>query len=95
MDQHTPSSITEEFSFDFLDKIDFKNVDWEKEAKYVGALSGSVIGSFVSSQLSWSLGWRLVTVVGGSYSGALLAALGYQVLKKLAEVQEEGGENAG
>ncbi len=85
MDQNTPGPVSESFSFDFLNRFDIHSIDWEKEIKYVGALSGSVIGSFVSSQLSWSLAWRIATVVGGSYSGALLATLGYQIVQKLSE----------
>lgn len=85
MDQNSPQSISENSPFDFLNRFDFDSINWEKEIKYVGALSGSVIGSFISSQLSWSLGWRIATVVGGSYSGALLATLGYHIVQKLAE----------
>lgn len=73
------------FSFDVLSDLDLSSVNWEKEIKYVGALTGSVIGSFVSTQMSWSLGLRIATVVGGSYSGAILATIGYQIVQKLAE----------
>ena len=71
------------FSFDFLSDLDLSQINWEKEIKYVGALTGSAIGSFVSSQMSWSLGWRIASVVSGSYSGAILAALGYHLVQKM------------
>lgn len=89
MSDKAPKSISDDFSFDFLGKADFTSIDWAKEIKYVGALSGSVIGSFVSTQLSWSLGWRIATVVSGSYSGAIIATLGYQLIQKLAEEKQE------
>ena len=82
-------NITDEFSFDFLKNLDMSNIDWEKEIRFVGALSGSVIGSFVSTQLSWSLALRIATVVGSSYSGAVLATVGYQLLKQMAEEAED------
>ena len=81
-EKDVPQDSNTGFSFDILDQVDFSKIDWEKEIKYVGALSGSVIGSFVSTQLSWSLGLRIATVVGSSYSGAILATLGYQLYKK-------------
>ena len=75
-------------SFDFLKNINLDDLDYEKEFKYVGALTGSVVGSFVSTQLSWSLGLRVLSVIGGSYSGALLAGIAYQVLEELAREEE-------
>ena len=78
-----------ELPLDFLKKIDLDNINFEKEAKYIGALTGSVVGSFVSTQLSWSLGLRLVSVIGGSYTGAFLATIAYQVLEELAAEEEE------
>ncbi len=83
-----PKSITDDFSFDILKSLSLDNIDWEKEIKYVGALSGSVIGSFISTQLSWSLGVRIAAVLGSSYSGAILATLGYQLYQKLTEDDE-------
>ncbi len=83
--KEAPNNIAEDFSFDILKNFDLSNIDWEKEIKYVGALSGSVIGSFVSTQLSWSLALRIATVIGSSYSGALLATIGYQVYQKLSK----------
>ena len=85
MAKKTEKSSNDNLSFDFLSDLDLSNINWEKEIKYVGALAGSVTGSFVSTQLSWSLGLRIATVVGASYSGAILATIGYQVLQKLAE----------
>ena len=84
-EKEAPEHSADGYSFDILQNLDLSNIDWEKEIKYVGALSGSVIGSFVSTQLSWSLGLRIATVVGSSYSGAILATIGYQIYKKLAE----------
>lgn len=87
--QDNPSeNITDDFSFDILKNLDITNIDWEKEIKYVGALSGSVIGSFVSQQLSWSLGLRIATVVGSSYSGAVLATVGYQLYKQMTQEED-------
>lgn len=80
-----PQTITDDFSFDILKHLDLSKIDWEKEIKYIGALSGSVTGSFLSTQLSWSLGLRIATVLGCSYSGAILATVGYQLYKKMAE----------
>ena len=82
-DQQDPTP--DAFSFDFLNELDLSTINWEREIKYVGALTGSVIGSFVSTKMAWSLGIRIATVVGGSYSGAILASLGYQLLQKIAE----------
>ena len=84
-----PSIFAESgLSFDFLKEINLDELDLQKEARYVGALAGSAVGSFISANLSWSLGLRVITVIGGSYSGALLAGLAYQVLEKLAEDDE-------
>ena len=77
-----------ELPLDFIKKIDFDQINFEKEAKYIGALTGSVVGSFVSTQLSWSLGLRLVSVIGGSYTGAFLATMAYQVIEELASEEE-------
>ena len=85
MEKNPNDSPGEAFSFDFLSDLDVSNINWEKEIKYVGALTGSVVGSFVSNQMAWSLGLRIATVVGGSYSGAILATLGYQLVQKLSE----------
>ena len=73
---------------DFLKKVDFEAINFEKEAKYIGALTGSVLGSFVSTQLSWSLAMRLVSVIGGSYTGAFMATLAYQLIEELAKEDE-------
>lgn len=73
---------------DFLKKLDLDAINFEKEAKYIGALTGSVLGSFVSTQLSWSLAMRLVSVIGGSYTGAFLATVAYQVIEELAKEEE-------
>ena len=73
---------------DFLKKIDLDAIDFQKEAKYVGALTGSVVGGFISTQLSWSLALRLVSVVGGSYTGAFLAGLAYSIMEELASEEE-------
>ena len=73
---------------DFLKSIDLDKIDFHKEAKYVGALTGSVVGGFISTKLSWSLALRLVSVVGGSYSGAFLAGLAYHILEELAKDDE-------
>ena len=83
--KESPENITEDFSFDILENLDLSQIDWEKEIKYVGALTGSVIGSFVSTQLSWSLALRIAAVVGSSYSGAILATVGYQLYQKISE----------
>ena len=74
---------------DFLKGIDLDAIDFHKEAKYVGALTGSVVGGFISTQLSWSLALRLVSVVGGSYTGAFLAGVAYQILEELASEGDE------
>ena len=87
-EKKAPGNLADDFSFDILKNLDISNIDWEKEIKYVGALSGSVVGSFVSTQLSWSLGLRIAAVLGSSYSGAILATVGYQVYKKLTEDEE-------
>ena len=84
-------NTTDIFSFDILTDVDLSEIDWQKEIRFVGALSGSVIGSFVSTQLSWSLALRIATVVGSSYTGAVLATAGYQLLMQMAEEAEEQG----
>ncbi len=68
------------FPFDLLGSlnIDLDRIEWDRELKRIGALSGSVIGSVVSSRLSFSLGMRIVSVVGGSYSGVIAATLAYE-----------------
>lgn len=86
--EEAPGSKTDAFSFDPFKGLGFNDIDWEKEAKYVGALAGSVTGSFISTQLSWSLGLRIATVVGLSYSGAIAATVGYQVYRYLAEEED-------
>lgn len=73
---------------DFLKGLDLDAIDFLKEAKYVGALTGSVVGGFISTQLSWSLALRLVSVVGGSYTGAFLAGIAYQILEEIAAEKE-------
>lgn len=60
-------------------------IDWERELKRVGALSGSVIGSFVASRMSLSLGLRIVSVVGGSYGGMLAVAAAFEVWNLMKE----------
>ncbi len=87
-EKDSPNNITDDFSFDILKDLNLGNIDWEKEIKYVGALTGSVTGSFLSTQLSWSLGLRIATVLGCSYSGAILATVGYQLYQKLTEEEE-------
>lgn len=84
-DKEAPENIAEDLAFDILKNFDLSHIDWEKEIKYVGALSGSVIGSFVSTQLSWSLALRIATVVGSSYSGAIIATLAYQIYQRISE----------
>ena len=61
MSEHTGNkeNLTDDYSFDILGQLDLNNIDWEKEIKYIGALSGSVTGSFISTQLAWSLGLRI------------------------------------
>ena len=78
-----------ELPLDFIKNIDFDAIDFAKEAKYVGALTGSVVGGFLSTQLSWSLGLRLVSVIGGSYTGAFLASVAYQIIEELATEEDE------
>ncbi|MEZ4701369.1 MAG: hypothetical protein R2834_13615 [Rhodothermales bacterium] len=68
------------FPFEALNdlRVNLESVDWERELKRVGALAGSVVGSFVSSRMALSLGMRIVTVVGGSYGGAIAVTLAYE-----------------
>ncbi len=84
-----PNFADSGISFDFLNQFNLDDLDLEREAKYVGALTGSVIGSFVSGHLSWSLGLRVVSVISGSYTGAFLGALAYKILEELA-AEDEG-----
>ncbi len=78
------------FSFDALNNlgISLDQVNWERELKRIGALSGSVIGSYVSSRMALSLGLRLVSVVGGSYSGLIAATVAYEAWRYYCEKAE-------
>lgn len=76
-------------SFDFFEDLDFNAVEWNKEFRTVGALTGSVVGSYVSQRLAFSLAMRVVTVVGASYSGAILAGAAYMAWEHLNNLEEE------
>ena len=57
--------------------------DWEKTMEVFGRLTGSVLGGYVSEQLAFSLGLRVVSVIGGYYSGAFLGVATYMLVKEL------------
>jgi hypothetical protein len=79
------------FPNDWLDSFSahLEGVDWERELKRIGALSGSVIGSVVSSRLALSLGMRIVSVVGASYGGLLVAAAAFEAWRYMSTPSDE------
>ena len=66
-------------AFAFLD-----NADWKKTSEVMGRLTGSVLGGFVSERLALSLGMRVVTVIGGYYSGAFIGLAAFALVRELS-----------
>ncbi len=73
---------TESQPFDFMN-----GVNWEQTSEVMGRLTGSVMGTYVSQKLALSLGLRVVTVIGGYYSGAFLGIAAYTLAKEVLKAE--------